>query len=92
MMTLPVLALPDFNVSFDIESNASGYGFRVVLVQNQRPIAYYSHTLAVRDRVKPVYERELMAVVMAVQRWRPYLLGKKFLVKTDQRSLKFLLE
>ena len=92
MMTLPVLALPDFNVSFDIESNASGYGFRVVLVQNQRPIAYYSHTLAVRDRVKPVYERELMAVVMAGQRWRPYLLGKRFLVKTDQRSLNFLSE
>ncbi|KAA0058232.1 Ty3/gypsy retrotransposon protein [Cucumis melo var. makuwa] len=57
-----------------------------------RPIAYYSHTLALRDRARPVYERELMAVVLAVQRWRPYLLIGKFKVKTDQKALKFLLD
>ena len=92
MMSLPVLTLLDFSVPFEIETDASGYGLGAVLVQNKRPIAYYNHTLAIRGRVKPVYERELMAVVMTVQRWRPYLLGKKFLVKNDQWSLKFLLE
>ncbi|KAL4026029.1 hypothetical protein IC575_014436 [Cucumis melo] len=92
MSSLPVLALPDFKQPFEIETDASGYGVGAVLIQAKRPIAYYSRTLALRDRARPVYERELMAVILAVQRWRPYLLRGKFKVKIDQKSLKFLLE
>ncbi|KAL0537221.1 hypothetical protein IC582_026196 [Cucumis melo] len=92
MISLPVLALPNFERPFEIETDASGVGVGALLTQMNKPIAFYSHKLAMRDRAKPVYERELMAVVLAVQRWRPYLLGARFVVKTDQKSLKFLLE
>ncbi|KAA0035492.1 peroxidase 64 [Cucumis melo var. makuwa] len=55
MMTLPVLALPDFNATFEIETDASVYGIRTVLIQSKRTIAYFSHTLALRDRANRVW-------------------------------------
>jgi hypothetical protein len=88
----PVLRLPDFTKRFTIECDACGNGLGAVLMQEGRPIAFFSQALKGRALLLLTYEKELLSLVSAVQKWRPYLLGQPFTVKTDQQSLKFLLE
>jgi hypothetical protein len=92
MSTPPMLGLPDFTKRVLVECDVSGAGIGTVLMQEGRPLAYLSQGLKGKNLFLSTYEKELLALVMAVRKWRHYLLGQTFVVRIDQQALKYLLE
>jgi hypothetical protein len=92
LTTAPVLQLPAFDRDFIVECDASGTGVGAVLPQGTGPVAFFSRPIAPRHAKLAMYERELIGLVQAVRHWRPYLWGHPFVVRTDHRSLRFLLD
>ena len=92
MTTTPVLTLPDFNRPFIIEADASGVGIGAILMQNGRPLTYTSKALSPSHQNKSTYDKEMHAIVRTATRWRPYLIGRRFQIKTDHKSLMYFLE
>ena len=90
MVTTPVLALLDFQEGFVIETDASDIGIGAVLMQKDRPIAYLSKALGPKNQVLSTYEKESLAILMAIEHWRSYLQQGEFIIKTDQKSLTHL--
>ncbi|GKB40240.1 putative mitochondrial protein [Tanacetum coccineum] len=91
MMEAPVLALPSFDQEFVVETDASGTGIGAVLCQNGHPIAYLSKTLAAKHQTLSTYEKDFLAVVAALEKWKGYLLDMHFKIRTNHFSLKYLL-
>ena len=92
MSTCPVLALSDFTRPFILECDASGEGIGAVLMHDRHPIAYESRKLTPAERLYSIYDKEMLAIVHALTKFWQYLVGAKFVVRTDHNSLRYFLE
>ena len=94
LVSAPILAYPDFTKEFVLDTDASDVGIGAVLSQvtekGERVIAYASRALTKPERRYSVTRRELLAVVVFTQHFRPYLLGRHFELRTDHGSLVWL--
>ncbi|XP_075521546.1 LOW QUALITY PROTEIN: uncharacterized protein LOC142554754 [Primulina tabacum] len=90
LINAPLLVLPDFANTFEIECDVSGVGIGGVLMQGERPVAYFSEKLNGAALNYPTYDKELYALVRTLEMWQHYLRPKEFVIHTDHESLKHL--
>ena len=94
----PVLSLLKREEKFRVKINASGHTIREVLSQEQdgkwKPIAFLSRTIQPAERNYEIYNKELLAIVKALTKWRQYLLNamELFEVWIDHENLKYFWE
>ena len=94
----PVLSLPDFSENapkFVIQTDASQTGLAAVLLQAdddgvEHPISYASKKLSKTERNYSTIHREALALIWSVRKFREYVYGRTFLLRTDHRPLTFI--
>ena len=58
-----------------------------VLMQGGHPIAFRSRKLLSHERLYPIYDKEMLAIMHALAKFRQYLVGNRFRVRMDHNSL-----
>jgi transposase InsO family protein len=96
LCSAPILAHPNFNYTFIIQTDASDIGLGGVLCQRidgvERPVCYISRVLQPAESKWSVREREALGIMWAIESFRCYVFGSHFIVETDHRSLQWLLD
>jgi hypothetical protein len=95
MVTTPILVFPDWSKEFHVHVDASSIALGAVLTQPgegdiDHPIAFASRKLSDSEHNYNTTEREGLAMVYALQKFRHYLLGQHFKMFTDHSTLKYL--
>ena len=84
------VACPNDHDLLILESDASDVALSACLNQNGKPVSFFSRTLQTHERHYAPVEKEACAVVEACRKFRHYLVGKKFLLVTDQEAVSFM--
>ncbi|KAK8938384.1 hypothetical protein KSP39_PZI011539 [Platanthera zijinensis] len=95
LINAPIMIAPVWDLPFEIMCDASSFAVGAVLGQriskNFHPIYYASKTLTSAQENYTTTEKELLAVVFAFDKFRPYITLSKIIVFTDHSALKYLL-
>ena len=92
LISAPLLQLPNFDKTFEVECDANKVGIGVVLMQKLKPIAYFCEKLKGATLNYSTYDLELYALISSLDTWQHYLWPKEFVILTDHESLKHLRE
>jgi transposase InsO family protein len=86
-----VLQLPNYDLPFKIQTDASQIGIGAVLLQTysegDRPVCYLSKKFSPTQQRWAVIEQECYAIVVAIEQWRHYLHGRHFTIESDHKPL-----
>jgi hypothetical protein len=86
----PLIQLPDFGKTFELECDASGIGIGGVLLQKGIPVTYFSENLSRPSLNYSTYDKELYALVHILETWQHYLWLKELVIDSDHESLKHM--
>eukprot|EP00257_Ricinus_communis_P023189 XP_015583107.1 uncharacterized protein LOC107262331 [Ricinus communis] len=84
------LAPKNVHEVFEVECDASGIGISAVLIQERKPLSYFSEKLNGDKLNYSTYDREFYAVVRALNHWSHYFRPKSFVLHSDHEALKFI--
>lgn len=87
MITAPTLAILSSAKTFELEIDASSQGIGVVLMQQGHPTAFINKSLGPRHQGLSVYEKELLAILFALEKWHHYPIIGHFIIRTDYQRI-----